>query len=49
MVGRPAVGLFLGQLLWGLAVGASFKSVHRPLQSGVEGKLPAFAEKAGSR
>ena len=49
MVGMPAVGLFVGQLLWGLVLGASFRFVHAPLQSGVNGRLPLFAEKAGSR
>jgi hypothetical protein len=49
MMGMPAVGLFVGQLLWGLVLGASFRFVHTPLQSGVDGALPLFAEKAGSR
>jgi hypothetical protein len=49
MVGIPAIGMFVGQLLWGLVLGASFRFVHAPLQSGVDGRLPLFAEKAGSR
>lgn len=33
--GRPALGLWLGQLVWGLALGLAFRWVHRPLQAGL--------------
>lgn len=49
IVGLPAIGLFAGQLLWGLVLGAGFKFVHRPLQSGIDGQLAGLADKAGSR
>ena len=47
--GVPAAGLFLGHLLWGFVLGLGFKFVHRPLQSGIDGRLPALGEGAGSR
>src|SRR5215218_1320902 len=31
MIGNPATGLFLGQLLWGLGLGLVFPFVHRRL------------------
>ncbi len=34
--GYPAAGLLLGQLLWGLAVGVVFPSVHRRLHVGLD-------------
>ena len=34
--GNPAIGMLLGQLLWGLALGAIFPFVHRHLHSGLE-------------
>jgi hypothetical protein len=49
MVGPPAIALFAGHVLWGFVLGAGFKFVHRPLQSGVDGRLPGRAEEAGSR
>jgi hypothetical protein len=49
IVALPAIGLFAGQLAWGLVLGAAFKFVHRPLQSGIDGQLAGLAEKAGSR
>lgn len=42
MMELPATGVFLGQLLWGLIMGASLKVVHRPMQSGIDGDLPAW-------
>jgi hypothetical protein len=36
LVGRPAIGLLLGQLLRGLALGVVFPLVHRRLHSGLE-------------
>ena len=41
MAGMPAAGLFLGQLLWGLALGIAFPYVHRPLQAGLQGHRAA--------
>lgn len=49
MVGPPAIGLFIGQVLWGFLLGASFKFVHRPLQSGIDGQLTGLVDEAGSR
>jgi hypothetical protein len=34
--GNPAIGLLLGQLLWGLVLGAVFPFVHRGLHAGLE-------------
>ncbi len=34
--GYPAVGLLLGQLLWGLALGVIFPFVHRKLHGGLD-------------
>jgi hypothetical protein len=36
MVGYPAVGLLLGQLLWGLVLGVAFPFVHRRLRAGLD-------------
>ncbi|HMC14465.1 MAG TPA: hypothetical protein VKI18_02465 [Albitalea sp.] len=49
VVGLPAIGLFLGQLLWGLVLGLTFKYIHRPLQSGLDGQIPSAAGDARAR
>jgi hypothetical protein len=49
MVGTAALGLYLGQVLWGMALGLAFRLVHRPLQGGVDARAPSLVEKAGSR
>lgn len=46
--GPPALGLWVGQLLWGLLLGLGFRWVHRPLQSGLEQVLHG-AEAGGGR
>jgi hypothetical protein len=35
VVGFPAVGLFIGQLIWGLATGVAFPFVHKRVGAGV--------------
>ena len=46
--GGPAVGMLLGHLAWGLALGLAFERVHRPLQDGLERNAPR-AQEAGWR
>lgn len=39
MIGYPAVGLLLGELLWGLVLGIAFPFAHRPLRARLDGGL----------
>jgi hypothetical protein len=39
LTGNPAIGVLLGQLLWGLVLGAAFPFVHRRLHSGLGEQL----------
>lgn len=43
LIGYPAVGLLLGQLFWGLALGVSFPYVHRPLRASLDETGPPSA------
>lgn len=36
LTGYPAVGLLLGELLWGLILGIAFPFVHRPLRTSLD-------------
>jgi hypothetical protein len=45
-VGRPAMGLLLGALVWGAAMGAAFPVVHRPLRAGL-GAAPQSDRRTG--
>lgn len=47
LLGRPAIGLLLGQLLWGLGLGLAFPFVHRPLRAGIDGPPGAAAGRTG--
>jgi len=41
LVGPPAMGLLLGALLWGAALGAGFPLIHRHLRAGIAAPAPA--------
>jgi hypothetical protein len=45
-VGRPAMGILVGALVWGAALGAAFPLVHRPLREGLGG-APAPDRRTG--
>jgi hypothetical protein len=48
--GDPALALFTGQLLWGLATGLCFPHVHAPLKAGVVGRAASdWIERVGWR
>jgi hypothetical protein len=49
LAGKPALGLLLAHLLWGLLVGLGFRRLHRPFQHGIDEPAPAAARKAGWR
>lgn len=46
-IGRPAMGLLLGALLWGAALGAAFPLVHRPLRGGIGAGVPPADRRTG--
>ena len=46
-VGRPAMGLLLGALMWGSALGAAFPLVHRRLRAGIDGGEAPRAARLG--
>lgn len=48
LTGYPAVGLLLGELLWGLILGLAFPFVHRPLRARLDATGPPPAH-IGSR
>src|SRR4051812_3442372 len=45
--GNPAIGLLLGQLLWGLVLGAVFPFAHRRLYAGLEASPGSDGERTG--
>ena len=47
LTGHAAIGLLLGQLLWGLAVGVMFPLVHRQLHAGIEDRNGLGAGRTG--
>lgn len=48
--GRPALGLLIAHLIWGLMLGLVFERVHRPLQAGLDDeKSSKHARSAGWR
>ncbi len=46
MMGYPAIGLLLGQLLWGLTLGLALPFAHRPLRGRLD-KLPVPTDPTG--
>ncbi|WP_442755209.1 hypothetical protein ACNHKD_00665 [Methylocystis sp. JAN1] len=49
MTGHPAIGLLLGQWLWGLVLGIVFPFAHRPLSASLERQLVAPAARVGPK
>jgi hypothetical protein len=45
--GYPAMGLLLGQLIWGLTLGVAFPLVHRRLLGGLEDEPPQRSQSTG--
>jgi hypothetical protein len=45
--GNPAIGLLLGQLIWGLVLGVVFPFVHRRLHAGLEDRRRANGGRIG--
>jgi hypothetical protein len=45
--GRPALGLLLAHLAWGLVLGLAFGRVHRPLKGGLDDEKASGKQRAG--
>ncbi|UZX13854.1 hypothetical protein OGR47_19770 (plasmid) [Methylocystis sp. MJC1] len=49
LIGYPAVGLLLGELLWGLVLGIAFPFAHRALRVSLDGRLVAPMASTGPK